>query len=277
LNESSLNKSIKAHYSKAIDPDEIIKKIELLSQNDYNKLSNALSKLDQFHVRGIEATKELLADVELKKCFALDLGCGIGGPARFLAMEKKFNVVGIDLNPDYILMAHKFTKMLGLEKNAKFEVGNATALPYSDSLFDMVLTQHVQMNIQNKVKFYSEISRVLKPGGFFVYYDIFISGPDEIEFPVPWAEEDSISFLHTKSNMHEILEQVNLKIKDTNDQTMAGIDSFIKMKAGIQENGLPEIGVHLLMGSNASTKIANLLTALQEGSIEIESGIAHKE
>ena len=132
-----------------------------------------IAGVDEFHVRGAEISQELAREIGLDNSKVLDVGCGIGGPSRMLADDYNCRVTGIDLSHEFIRTASALSELVGLQDKTDFIQASALELPFEDGSFDVVWTQHVQMNISDKAKFYSEINRVLSDRGTFVYYDIF--------------------------------------------------------------------------------------------------------
>ena len=153
---------------------------------------DALAAVDEFHIRGRAATEELAACVKLTpEHKVLDVGCGLGGTSRFLASRYGCDVTGIDLTESYCQIATMLSERVGV--TATFHCGTALDLPYNDASFDVVWTEHAQMNIADKARFYDEIRRVLKPGGRFAFHDIFAGSNPSVSYPVPWAGDESIS------------------------------------------------------------------------------------
>jgi ubiquinone/menaquinone biosynthesis C-methylase UbiE len=172
-----------------------------LAGKDVNSLTvDDLAPIDEFHTRGREATLEVanLANLTASDR-VLDVGCGRGGTARHLAHQHKCNVVGIDRTDEYISVGKTLTEMVGLSDKVELCQGSALDLPYEDNTFDIAWTEHVQMNIADKNKFYGEIARVLKPGGRLLFHDVFRGTGAEPSYPVPWDEDASISILATES------------------------------------------------------------------------------
>jgi len=235
-----------------------------------------ITGVDEFHVRGAEVSRELASLIELDHLKVLDVGCGIGGPSRMLADEYNCQVTGIDISHEYIRTAKGLSALVGLQDKTDYLWSNALDLPFENGSFDVVWTQHVQMNVRHKLKFYSEIERVLTAQGTFIYYDIFRMESGEVNFPVPWADYASASFLGTIENMDDILERLcfkNLLIRDETDQgTRFLIDLFKKLK----ENGPSKLGLNVLMGSSTKEKLINILSGLQEEQIVLQSGIYRK-
>jgi sarcosine/dimethylglycine N-methyltransferase len=127
-----------------------------------------LAQLDHFHTRGLAATADLarMAKIKSGDC-VLDVGSGVGGPARFMAATYGCEVVGIDLSEPFTEAARYLTERTGQGEKVRFETGNALDLPFEEDCFDAVFLQHVAMNIADRANLYAEIQRVLKPGGRF--------------------------------------------------------------------------------------------------------------
>ena len=206
----------------------------------------------------------------------MDVGCGIGGPCRMLADEFGCQVTGIDLSEEFIRTATKLSDLVGLSDHTTFVCGDATDLPFKDQSFDAVWTQHVQMNVKDKVKFYSEIYRALKDGGTFIYYDIFKKNGEEVNYPMPWANEPAISFLVEMSGTQDILNELGLSQVQVTDETDNGIVFFENLVGKIQKSGPPKLGLNVLMGDTTKSKIINLLNGLKAGKLMLQSGVYNK-
>ncbi|MGM0580872.1 MAG: class I SAM-dependent methyltransferase [Bacteroidota bacterium] len=244
---------------------------------DLNKVKRSdIAGVDEFHVRGAEVSKELAKSIDIKGASVLDVGCGLGGPCRMLADEYNCQAIGIDLSSEFIRTAKGLSKLVKLDNKTSFIKGDATNLPFDNNTFDAVWTQHVQMNIPDKIKFYSEIGRVLKPGGHFLYYDLFKKEEGEITFPMPWADNAELSFLFKKEEMDSILKNLGFTKELTKVQTLAGIEFFNALIAKLKESGPPKIGLNVIMGESTKAKIMNVLTHLKSGEIEIKSGVYKK-
>ena len=127
-------------------------------QIDWSKLA----LLDQFHVRGLPATKELAVGLNLARGEnVLDVGSGLGGPARYLAAVHGCHVTGIELTQPFVEVADLLSKRTGLSHRLRFVQGDALDLPFTPESFDHAWTQHVAMNISDKERLYSGICRVL--------------------------------------------------------------------------------------------------------------------
>jgi ubiquinone/menaquinone biosynthesis C-methylase UbiE len=236
-----------------------------------------IAAIDLFHVRGPEVTQELAATAGLQPGMRiLDAGCGLGGASRLLADEYGCNVTGIDITADYIRTAQQLSALTGLQHLTRFVQGSVLSLPFDNISFDMVWTQHVQMNIDDKKAFYAEIARVLIPGGRFIYYDILSRDHLPVQFPVPWASDAGLSFLVTSQQLQTLLQETGLQRIQVVDQTAKAIHFLSTLLNRIAQKGLPALGLHLLMGQTALEKLNNLQANLTARRIVLESGVYEK-
>ena len=194
-----------------------------------------------------------------------------------LADEFNCDVSGIDMSHEFIRTATELSRIIKLNGRIKFVQGDALELPYDDQSFDVVWTQHVQMNIEDKEKFYSEIHRVLKTGGSLVYYDIFKKNKELITYPVPWANDASLSFLGTISNMESILKSLEFSQTQTSYHTLKAIEFLRNSFERSKKKGPPNLGLNVLMGTSTMEKLSNVMRGLQENKIELQSGIYIKK
>lgn len=253
--------------------------LERLGQQgiDVSKVTREnISGVDEIHVRGAEVSIELAKEAKLEYSRVLDVGCGIGGPARMLANQFGCKVTGVDLNQEYIRTAQRLSELVGLQSSTKFIQANALDLPFKKGSFNVVWTQHVQMNIRDKGKFYSEIDRVLSNQGLLMYYDIFRKNTADVDYPVPWADNSSISFLGTIENMDFILTKLGLLKIHTTDQTSNSVRFLTDLFDNLKMNGPPKLGLNVLMGKSTREKLGNILKGLEEEKIVLQSGIYKK-
>jgi ubiquinone/menaquinone biosynthesis C-methylase UbiE len=276
MHKVHINTYIKNHYNKVQLFEEIIERLMMQGINPDKISRGDLSGVDEFHVRGAAVSREIAKEINLNETKVLDVGCGIGGPARMLADEFNCTVTGIDMSHEFILAARQLSELVGLTPKTKFVQGDALELPFEDGSFDVVWTQHVQMNISDKAGFYSEIERVIADKGIFIYYDIFRKNSSELDFPVPWANDPSISFLGTIQNMETILKNLGLTKVKTTDQTDNAIEFFSGMFERNNKAGPKRLGLDLLMGDSTPEKFGNLFKGLKENKIVLQSGIYKK-
>lgn len=224
-----------------------------------------LAPVDEFHIGGRVATEHILGKLDLAGTeYVLDVGCGIGGAARFIAARTGCRVEGIDLTPEFIEVARDLTERTGLAGQASFTVGSALAMPYPDATFDAAVTLHVAMNIADRAALYREVARVLKPHAPFAIYDVMRGpSPDGLCYPVPWADTPETSFLVTPEDMRALLADAGFAADEVEDRTAFGIQFFRERLAG----GPSPLGLQLLMGETARDRLENTLAGLESGSI----------
>jgi ubiquinone/menaquinone biosynthesis C-methylase UbiE len=266
------------HYGFGGIMDKIEAGLNLAGRNVNSLTVDELAPIDEFHTRGRESTLEVAELASLKASdLVLDVGCGLGGTARHLVEQYQCKVVGIDLTEEYISVGKRLTELVGLSDRVELRQGSALDIPYEDNMFDIAWTEHVQMNIADKNRFYSEMARVLKPGGRLLFHDIFRGNGDPPNYPLPWAEDESISALATEAEARSTIEQVGLEIIQWIVKVDESLEFFKKVSAQIEADGPPPIGIHLLMGDNARDKIQNYVRNLGESRLSVAMGMAHKK
>lgn len=178
--------NVRAHYNAPGLVDRIKAALAPIAPEGQPLTVAQLAMLDQFHTRGILATAELAGAADLRSGDrVLDLGCGVGGPARYLASMFGCHVTGVDISPSFIEAADYLTARCGLEDRLTFRVGDALHVPFDDGGFDIVFLQHIAMNIADRAALYVEVCRLLKPGGRFATYDLVLKGGATWSIPRP--------------------------------------------------------------------------------------------
>lgn len=270
-------KHIHGYYS----PNDLYNKII----NGLNKLGKDLSKItlddlqpvDEFHIRGDTATNELIELAEFTgDMHILDVGCGIGGSTRRLAHETGCRVTGIDLSDEYIDTAERLTELLNMQDKVSFEACSALELPYDDNSFDGVWSLQMNMNIEDKLAWLKETCRVLKPGGRAVFYEVCGNKNTDLHFPVPWAQDSSMSFLLPPDQFREAMISAGFDIKVWNDKTDLARKAFSGATKPEGEPNLPILGVYLLVGEDIQSKAYNLHLNLDQECVSLIETVAVK-
>jgi len=229
----------------------------------------ALAPFDQFHGRGLEATEEVADLLTVAKTdHLLDVGCGIGGPARYMADRFGCRVTGIDLTAEFCDVARHLTQVLGLDDRVAFEQGDALAMPFADASFDGAYSMNVSMNIADKTGFYGELHRVLRPGGWLVLSEIALGPNGPPDYPTAWAETAASSFLVTPSETTAGLEACGFTDVDARDTVKEVMNFAARSRAMVaQGEKPPHRAVHLIHGALGTEAAANSSRGLAEGRI----------
>src|SRR5947207_1021926 len=179
-----------------------------------------LAPFDQFHGGGKLATERLARLASFAPGTpVLDVGGGLGGPARTLAVQFGCRVTVIDLTESYVRAAEMLTERLGLADRVTHQVGNALELPFEDGSFDAVWTQNSGMNIADKERLYAGFHRVLRPGGRLAIQEPMAGPVQPVIFPVMWARDASSSFLRTPQEMRTLIEATGFRVRAWDDVT----------------------------------------------------------
>ena len=268
---------VDGHYGVGGIFDSILGTLAAMGKDIAHLEPSDLAPVDEFHIRGREATLELADRAGITPGMkVLDVGSGLGGSVRFLAAERNCRATGVDLTQEYIDVSNSLAKLVGLEGKVDFHCGSALELPFDDGAFDLVWTEHAQMNIEDKGGFYSEISRVLKPGGRLAFHDIFEGEGGEVHFPVPWAEDGSINFLAPADSLKQMIGDFSLKIRNWEDKTGHSREWFEAVLERVEASGPPPLGIHLLMGDSAAAKIRNMARNLKDNRVSVIQAVAEK-
>lgn len=228
-----------------------------------------LTALDQFHSGGLAATQRLAeALAPTTGAQVLDVGCGIGGPARFLAAMYGCIVTGIDLNQPFVDVATMLSARTGLQNQTTFQTANALRLPFADGAFDIVWSQHVAMNIGDRAGLYAEMHRVLRPDGRLAMHDVLQGDGGSVVYPVPWADDPAISHLLTPDAMRDALDTAGFTITVWDDVTEAISDRALRSHDLPQLRTEPsDLGIHVIRTDDFEIPSGNLRRNLVEGRV----------
>lgn len=260
------------HYGGGEDLAGVIAESLRKAGKDLATLNTAdLAAVDEFHIRGRKATQELAQSLDLTaRSHVLDIGSGLGGPARTLAEIHGCRVTGIDLTQAFCDAAATLSGWVGLSDRVAFRQGDATSLPFGDGAFDAAMTIHVAMNIAAKDKTYAEAKRVLKPGSRFAVYDVLQGEGGDVLFPVPWAREPSISHLATPGEMLSLLSDAGFRVVEVLDSTDESQSWFEAMSARLAQLA-PAVTFQAFMGNDFPTMAQNQVRNLQDRRIRTVS------
>lgn len=237
-----------------------------------------LATVDEFHIGGRVATKHLLDQLTVApQSHLLDVGCGLGGAARFVSSSYACRVTGVDLTPEYIATGQVLNGWIGLAEQIRLKEASALALPFPSETFDGGYMIHVGMNIRDKAALFREINRVLRPDGRFGVYDIMRIGAGELAYPVPWATVADSSHVEAPAVYEQALGEAGFEITAVNNRHAAARTFFQRQQAKVaQAGGPPPLGLHTLIGAAAPAKFRNMVASIYAGDIAPVEIIAHK-
>ncbi len=264
--------SVEDHYSSSDLGDRILSALETSGVDVEALTVDDLGAVDAFHIRGREATIELAQMLAIdRRDLILDAGCGVGGSGRYLAATFGCRVIGVDLTEEHVRVAEMLSERVGLGDLARFRRASVLDLPFEDERFDVVWTEHTQMNIADKGRFYGELFRVLKPDGRLAFHDVFAGPGGELHFPVPWASDAAISHLIPIEGLRAVLGSTGFSQLAWEDKTGASTAFF----EGLVSRDPAALARHPVMRA-AATKIPNLLLNLKEGRVCVVQAVMKK-
>jgi ubiquinone/menaquinone biosynthesis C-methylase UbiE len=260
-------RDITAHYARV----DLLSRLDAMLRDDGVDPARAtlaeLAPYDQFHGRGIEATEELGALLAPKAGDRiLDVGSGLGGPARWLATQYGCRVTGIDLTAEFVEVARTLSRRLGLEDRVDFQAADALDLPFGAGTFDGAYSMNVSMNIADKDAFYRSIHRVLKPGAPLVLSEVARGDTGTIGFPTPWAATAASSFLSTRDATRSGLIAAGFDVVRFEETRAQALAFAARSRALVGQGGKPpHRAVILVHGDVAQAAMANSARALRDG------------
>jgi MPBQ/MSBQ methyltransferase len=262
--------SVNQHYDREGLASSILEELTRAGLDVENLSLDDLAPIEEFHIGGRDATTKLAELVDVSQdMLVLDVGCGIGGPARALASTFGCKVTGVDLTEGFCAAAEMLTKRTQLADKVIIQQADACNLPFDDASFDLVWMQHVSMNIPDKARLYGESRRVLSGSGRLAVYEILAGSMSDLHFPVPWARAASISHLATPDELKKTLEQVGFREINWEDVTEDSATWFRTVLNRIAEQGPPPLSLATIVGSDFPVMAQNVLRNLEEDRLRV--------
>jgi ubiquinone/menaquinone biosynthesis C-methylase UbiE len=231
----------------------------------------ALEPYEEFHVGARPATLRLVELVQPTEGMrVLDVGAGVGGPARLLARRYGCRVTALDLTEEFCRLAEELTARTGLSEAVAVVQGDALDMPFPDAAFDLIWTQHASMNIADRERLYAGMRRVCAPDGRLALYDV-LAGPNAPpRYPLPWADEPSISSLRTAEEQRALVVAAGFRELVWEDATAEGLEGFKQMQ--LAGAGATPPGMRALV-EDLMPKMKNLAAGLEAGTLALGRGV----
>ncbi|MCA1666462.1 MAG: methyltransferase domain-containing protein [Thermomicrobia bacterium] len=259
-----------AHYTDGDLGEKILGALRATGKDPDALTMDDLTPVDQFHLGGKPATLALIERAGLRPGMrVLDVGGGLGGPARTLATAANCTVTVLDLSAEFCQVGRMLTARVGMSDRVTFQHGSALAMPFADGEFDAVWTQHATMNIADKGRLYAEISRVLRPGGRLAMHDAMAGPVQPIYFPVPWARDPTISFLCSSAAVRALLVGIGFREIEWVDEREKIVAILRRQVSILALNGPPPLGMQLLIGTQFPEILGNVARNLEEDRLTI--------
>ena len=268
--------AVASHYGKQGLLQSILAGLRAAGKDPDRLTAVDLAACDHFHLGGRDATLELLRLSGLRAgARVLDVGGGIGGPARTLA-EEGCSVTVLDLTEEFCQTGAALTERVGLAARLTFRHASALAMPFEKEAFDAVWTQHSSMNVEDKEKLYSEIARVVRRGGLLAMHEIMAGPEAPPHFPVPWASVSTISFLRAPDAVRRLIEASGFRERVWRDSSTPAL-AWLRERLAATPQSPPPLGLHLLLGAAAGEMLRNVARNLEERRIAVVEAVFDRD
>jgi len=270
-------RAVEDHYTRSSLGDTILSALREAGKDLEHLTPDDLAPVDEFHSGQRNATVRLaqLARVSGAED-VLDVGCGIGGPSRFLAKAFGCRVTGLDLTAEFVEVANMLAHRTELAGTVTYRQGDALDLPFPDASFDLVWSQNAAMNIADRDRLYAEMRRMLRPAGRLAIQDVAAGPGGEPYYPTPWASDKSISFLFAPEVTREKLERAGFRVVAWHDPTPESLEQALARAKALETGSLPPLGLHILIGPNFPTVSRNMLRNLEEARIRLINAVLER-
>ena len=270
--------TVAAHYTHGGLLDAIRAGVEKLGKTPESVTVDDLAAVDEFHIGGRQASADFLGQLNLTADdHVLDVGCGLGGPVRFVASQYRSRVTGIDLTSEYIETGKALCAWVGLGDRVTLQQGSALSTPFPNETFTGAYMMHVGMNIEDKAGLCAEVHRVLRSGALFGIYDVMRVSDGDLVYPVPWATTAATSFVVRAEHYKQALQAAGFTIVAERNRHAFAIEFFDHMRAKMSAaSGPPPLGLHTLMGASAPDKVQNVVANISSGCLTPIELIARK-
>lgn len=263
-----IEQAVAQHYAHGSLEQAILNALAAAGKDLNHLTPKDLAPVDEFHIGGRQATAAFAQAFGPRPGMRLlDLGCGLGGAARYFASEHGCQVTGIDLSGEYVAVANALAAWVGLGERVSCQQGSVLALPFAAGSFDGAYMLHVGMNIEDKARLFSEVRRVLTPGGVFGIYDVMRLAAGELHYPVPWTSSAEVSFVADAESYRRLLVAAGFEVVKERDRGDFALEVFAQMQARGAAGTPAPLGLHIVMGESAGQKVKNMIGDIGAGLI----------
>jgi SAM-dependent methyltransferase len=276
IDQPETHSAVADHYARDSLIAAIRDGLAAMGKTESTVTAEDLSPVDEFHIGGREATGELARQLALAAGdHVLDIGCGLGGPARQIAAQYGCHVTGIDLTRDYVEAGNVLSGWLHLTDRVSLQQGDALALPFADQSFAAAYMLHVGMNIADKRALFSEIARVLRADARLGIYDVMRIGEGELPYPLPWAGSADTNAIAAPSQYRDALSAAGFEIISERNRRDVALEYFARQRAGAA-TATAALGVQTLMGARRPQMVRNMSESISADRIAPVEIIARK-
>ncbi len=263
-----MSMSVEQHYGSDGIVGRLLAAVEGARPGDGPLTAERLYPFDQFHGRELVATREHAARLAPAKTdYVLDIGSGIGGPARYLAATFGCRVTGIDLTPRFVEAATELSALCHLDQRVDFICADAREMPFEDAAFDHAICFYVGMNLPDKAAVLAEAARVIRPGGRLIWTEAVGTAAD-LRYPLPWAAMADASHLTGAGALVALVEAAGFRILAAEDETA----KHLELAERIRQSGAAPSPQHrqanaVVLGPDFAERRRNYIASLTDGTI----------
>lgn len=277
MGEPGYTNSVSTHYAAGDLGTKILAALRAAGKDPDALRLDDLAPVDQFHWGGTRATRDLMRRAALARGMrVLDVGGGLGGPARLIADTVGCAVTVLDLSEEFCQVGEMLTARVGLSDRVTFRHGSALDMPFPAGEFDRVWTQHSTMNIAEKERLYREIHRVLRPGGRLAMHEKMAGPVQPIHFPVPWARDATISFLRSSEEIRALLASIGFREMEWVDEREKELAIMQARSSGDTPVDPLALGIHLVLGPQLPEMARNVGRSLREDRLTVVQAVFEK-